>query len=199
MFHLDDAICAGHLNLRACVLSGNPQGQGTGGRSVNLRWEVEEWCTASPVKGTQGRRAHVENIIRRSQVCMADSDTRIVWNILQFADKRKVSQRKMAVTERYDGLVHVRRRPDPPFDSDWLGDMFKNSSSSAVGDIFLPPSELKHASDRKQNDWFSRKTNDCSSRSCSYSVVMPHFHVKALLCNYCLAIGFLSANCILGI
>lgn len=153
------------------------------------------------VKGMWRRRACMKNIPQQGMYIWlrAVRLTTIVSNILQFADKRKVSQRKMAMTDRLRGtsawLTWGGVSELPPID--WKAYLKIVQFLCSYWRHFLSsPRTEKYEETQAHKYW---KTSGSTSRSCIRSVVILHFHVKTLLCNYCLATRFHSTKCTLGI
>lgn len=113
--------------LPACVLTGKPPRTQTGGRSVNLRWEVEERCTAFLSKG-RGEEEPAWKIYR-SQVCTSAAES-------SQADKNRftysaICGQKKSVKGKWPRQAWgtspwLTAGGVLAFASDWLIDMFKN-------------------------------------------------------------------------
>lgn len=121
VFHLDVAICADHPNLPAlCFNRGNPPAPLApplrGHTLVALRWTSDEKRRSGVQLSCQREAAKTclrwNYTAARSayQTQRAARLTRIVSHILQFMDKRKASERKMATMGmRHVALVFARR------------------------------------------------------------------------------------------
>lgn len=124
MFHLDGAICAGHLNLPACVLSGNPQGQ----KLAAVRWTSDEKWRSDAQLPCQ-RDAEEENLRGKYNTarpaCLSQPDKNCFKYFAICGPKK--SQRKMAVTDGSRGTsAWLTRGEVRAIASDWLEDVFKN-------------------------------------------------------------------------